>query len=294
METLEGLKKKIRTASELHSVVKTMKVLAAVNIKQYENAVDSLRDYFRTIEMGLQVVLQEGYRTSNSGKSKDEQRTGVIIWGTDQGMCGQLNEQIITHSLNNINKYGSARENRTMLVVGIRAATRLQDTGENIEKSYDVPGSVSGITSCVHDLLLKIEDWHTFHGVTDIVLFYNRYIPTTNSYKPQTFNLLPFYPEHFQHLLYGKWESRVLPTYTMDTDRLFSSLVKEYLFVSLYRAFVESLASENASRLMSMQRAEKNISERLDNLNFRFNQKRQTAITEELLDLIAGFEAQKK
>lgn len=294
METLEGLKKKIRTASELNSVVKTMKVLAAVNMKQYEKAVDSLRDYFRTVEMGLQVVLQKGYRTSSFGKNKDEQRSGVIIWGTDQGMCGQLNEQIIEHAQQNIKRFRSDSEDRTILAIGIRAGSRLQDAGENVERSYDVPGSLSGVTSSVQDILLKIEDWHEVRGINDIVLFYNRYIPESNSYKPQTFNLLPFYPEHFSHLVHGKWESRVLPTYTMDTDRLFSSLVKEYLFVSLYRAFVESLASENASRLMSMQKAEKNISERLNDLTFRFNQKRQTSITEELLDLVAGFEAQKK
>lgn len=294
METLEGLKKKIRTASELNSVVKTMKVLAAVNIKQYERAVDSLRDYFRTVEMGLQIVLQTGYVTSRFGKNKDKQRSGVIIWGTDQGMCGQLNEQIIEHAQKNIKRFRSDSWDRTVLAIGIRAGSRLQDAGENVERSYDVPGSLSGVTSSVQDILLKIEDWHEVRGINDIVLFYNRYIPESNSYKPQTFNLLPFHPEHFSHLIHRKWESRVLPTYTMETDQLFSSLVKEYLFVSLFRAFVESLASENASRLMSMQKAEKNISDRLDDLTFRFNQKRQTSITEELLDLIAGFEAQKK
>ncbi|HDK27785.1 MAG TPA: F0F1 ATP synthase subunit gamma, partial [Candidatus Atribacteria bacterium] len=60
---------------------------------------------------------------------------------------------------------------------------------------------------------------------------------------------------------------------------------------SLYRAFIESMASENASRLTAMQKAEENIEERLDNLNSQFNRQRQNAITEELLDIIAGFEA---
>ncbi|HBY57563.1 MAG TPA: hypothetical protein DEG96_06865 [Candidatus Atribacteria bacterium] len=59
----------------------------------------------------------------------------------------------------------------------------------------------------------------------------------------------------------------------------------------LYRAFIESMASENASRLTAMQKAEENIEERLDNLNSQFNRQRQNAITEELLDIIAGFEA---
>ena len=77
----------------------------------------------------------------------------------------------------------------------------------------------------------------------------------------------------------------------MDVNQLFSSLVRHYLFFSLYRAFVESLASENASRLLSMQVAEKNIEEQLDELNVQFHRQRQAAITSELLDVVTGFEA---
>ncbi|MFP3870922.1 MAG: F0F1 ATP synthase subunit gamma, partial [Syntrophobacteria bacterium] len=84
-----------------------------------------------------------------------------------------------------------------------------------------------------------------------------------------------------------------LPMYTMAWDPLFSALIREYLFISLFRAFAESLASENASRLASMQGAEKNIEERLGELRTRFHQQRQMSITEELLDIVAGFEALK-
>ena len=77
----------------------------------------------------------------------------------------------------------------------------------------------------------------------------------------------------------------------MDWNRLFSLLVRQYLFVSLYRAFAESLASENASRLASMQVAERNIENRLDELNALYHQQRQGAIDSELFDLVAGFEA---
>ena len=77
----------------------------------------------------------------------------------------------------------------------------------------------------------------------------------------------------------------------MDGERLFTKLIRQYLFVSLYRAFAESLASENASRLASMQGAERNIEERLADLNAQFHRQRQMSITEELLDIVAGYEA---
>ncbi len=77
----------------------------------------------------------------------------------------------------------------------------------------------------------------------------------------------------------------------MEWDRLFSALVRQYLFVSLYRAVAESLASENAARLAAMERAEKNTKERLDELRLQYHRSRQISITEELLDIMAGFEA---
>jgi F-type H+-transporting ATPase subunit gamma len=77
----------------------------------------------------------------------------------------------------------------------------------------------------------------------------------------------------------------------MDRNRLFSALLRQYLFISLFRAFGDSLASENASRLASMQGAEKNIRDLLETLYNQYHQRRQMAITEELLDIVSGFEA---
>ncbi len=77
----------------------------------------------------------------------------------------------------------------------------------------------------------------------------------------------------------------------MAQERLFSALFQQHFFLGLYRACAESLASENASRLASMRIAEKNIEERLFDLKAAFQQQRQDTITEELLDIVSGFEA---
>jgi F-type H+-transporting ATPase subunit gamma len=77
----------------------------------------------------------------------------------------------------------------------------------------------------------------------------------------------------------------------MDWDKLFALIVRQYVFVSLFQATAESLASENASRLAAMQGAEKNIDDVLGELKLQFHQERQMIITDELLDIVAGFEA---
>lgn len=88
-----------------------------------------------------------------------------------------------------------------------------------------------------------------------------------------------------------KWPTKVLPMFTMEWDKLFPLIVRQYVFVSLFQATAESLASENASRLAAMQGAEKNIDDVLSELKLQFHQERQMAITDELLDIVAGFEA---
>jgi F-type H+-transporting ATPase subunit gamma len=87
------------------------------------------------------------------------------------------------------------------------------------------------------------------------------------------------------------WPSRRLPIFTMTPDRLFASLVRQHLFVTIFRASAQSLTSEHATRLMAMQAAERNIDERLEEMNGRFRRMRQQSITDELLDVVAGFES---
>ena len=131
------------------------------------------------------------------------------------------------------------------------------------------------------------------HDIDHFYLFYSHYISGA-TYRPHTSVLLPLDEAWIKSLEKQKWPSQSLPIFSMNWNALFSAFVREYLFVSLYRAFAESLASENASRLASMQSAEKNIEERLEELHVQFHRQRQMTITEELLDIVAGFEALKE
>jgi F-type H+-transporting ATPase subunit gamma len=112
-------------------------------------------------------------------------------------------------------------------------------------------------------------------------------------YRPRAVRLLPVDPEWIHSLKAKPWPSRIIPTHSLDAERLFHSLIREYLFASLFRAFAEFLASQNAARLASMQVAERNIEDRLKTLTCEFNQSRHAAITSELLAIISGFEALK-
>ena len=290
MQTTESLKRRIKSAGDLLSVVKTMKALAAVSIRQYQKAVESLEDYNRTVETGLQIVLKERMGATMQRKDASIKRLGAIIFGSDQGLCGQLNEQIAVFALDDINGAGVKKENRKVLAVGARVADYVEDAGQPVEELMTTPSSTAGITPLVQEIIMIIEEWHFRQNVDHFVLFYNDYISGSN-YQPYKVQLLPVNRDWLKDIARKKWDSKSLPIFRMDCNRIFSSLIREYLFVSLYRAFAESLASENASRLASMQNAEKNIEEQLLDLHVQFHRTRQMTITEELLDIVAGFEA---
>jgi F-type H+-transporting ATPase subunit gamma len=292
VQTPEALKRTIKSAQDLLGVVKTMKALAAVSIRQYQRSVESLADYNRTVEMGLQIVLKDRQGVAEPVR-QGTKRLGAIVFGTDQGLCGQFNNLITQHAVQELDKTGFKKEDRFFIVVGVKAADILSDTGENVLEILTQPGSTAGITAMVQDITLLLEDWRFRRSVENMVLFYNEYLSGA-IYRPRTLKLLPVDKVWLTDLQKQKWDSRTLPTFNMDWERIFRSMIREYLFVSVYRAFANSLASENASRLAAMQNAEKNIEERLEELHVQFHRQRQMTITEELLDIVAGFEVLKE
>lgn len=290
METTESLKRAVAVTEELQSVVKNMKALAAVNIRQCERAAHAVADYNRTIEMGLQIALQRLPRHLLPPRYPPGQKLGAIVFGSDQGMCGQLNDQVVMHACRALNKLSGRRSEQVMLAVGARAAAQMEELGKHPESCVRVPSSPVGINRAVEEVLLRIEEWHLARGFEFVILFNAR--PVSGAwYRVRSVRLLPVDAEWINGLKAKTWPSKVSPRFTLNEVTLFRCLIREYLFVSLYRAFAESLASENASRLASMQVAEKNIEERLHTLTAESRQVRQDSISSELLDIIASYEA---
>ena len=295
MKSLEALTAEIESIKDLQSVVKTMKALAMVSIRQYETAVAALKDYNRTVEMGLQILLRHRYFSEQpvtipqgfTNHTKTE-TLGVIIYGSDHGLCGQFNEQLASYAIEQLNQTQPKPENIIIATVGDRLIPYLEAAKQKIPLKFSLPNSVTLITQAVESMLLTIENWES--SVDRIILFYNKSVSNT-SYRPQSVQLLPMNAQWLQRLEKQAWHEEGLPTFTMNWDDLFSALVRQYLFVSLYRAFAESLKSENSSRLSSMQAAQKNIEERLTELNSQHRHQRQSSITSELLDIVSGFEA---
>jgi F-type H+-transporting ATPase subunit gamma len=291
LQTPEYFKKQLDSLEDLRSIVRTMKALSAASIRQYEAAVESLRDYYRTVELGMHVVLTAGHPAL---PSPAEQPTaggvGAVVFGSDHGLCGRFNEDVVAHALGAVAELTPGGTPRRFVSVGARAAAQLEAEGMVVDKNFWVPGAASRITATVRQVLLELEAWQSERGIGRIYLFHNG--PSDEGrYRPVALQLLPVRLDDFRHREAERWPSRRLPSFSMERDALFASLLRQYFFVTLFRACAESQASEHASRLASMQAAEKNLDERVESVTSQFRRVRQTAITSELLDVVSGFEA---
>jgi F-type H+-transporting ATPase subunit gamma len=296
--TLTALRRQIGSAGDLKSVVRTMKASAASAIGQYEKSVAALADYARTVELGLSVCLRaanaHGSQMQTFNKPADGGAVHAIVFGSDQGLVGRFNEEVVEHALAELSQ--SSENTRTAVkvwAVGERVQARLVDAGMPPEGSFAVPGSVELIIRLVGQILLSIQlpDGAAMSEVPSatLMLFYNR--PTASGYTPVSQRLLPLDETWQRQLASQPWPSVQLPEVLGVAPQALRAFIREHLFVSLFRASAESLASENASRLAAMQRADRNIGELLQDLQASFHRLRQAGIDEELFDVIAGFDA---
>ncbi len=318
MEQVEVLKRRIHVAEELHSLVRTMKALAAVNIRQLELAVQSLRAYHQTVEAGFQAVLKgqpglAGLESAVPGSGK-----GLLALGSDQGMCGPLNEWLarqcvawhnevenqargggefdIPQGAGAASTGGATRKpsappvHRSVFCVGERLATRLDELGLPVDRSRPMVQSRSGLSLLVDELIVALDQWQQEQDLGSIDVVYAEH-QSRSSFEVQQMSLLPLDIEWLRQLRTRPWPGRQIPMVWGDRVARFAELTREFLFCELYRTCAETMASENASRLMAMRQAEQNIENRRDDLIRQYSEARQTAITEELLDIASGFEA---
>jgi F-type H+-transporting ATPase subunit gamma len=284
--TVAGLRRKIDSANDLQSVVRAMKAQAAASIEQYERSVAALGDYHRTVSLGLGVCIRHGGIVARP-QERRRRAVSVIVFGSDQGLVGRFNDVV-----GDLAKTLIAAHTGAVVVwaVGQRVRERLVDAQFSIEGQFDVPASVDAIAPLVGEILVAYEKLQVRGNPTELHLVYNQSAPAV-AYQPVTLQLLPLDDAWRASQAAIFWPTPGLPELLVADATTLAAFIREYLFVSLFRACAESLASENASRLAAMQRADKNINGLLEELNGGFHRLRQDEIDEELFDVVAGYEA---
>lgn len=288
------LRRKIDSAADLQSVVRAMKAQAAASVGQYAKSVAALGDYARTVELGLGACFRQNLRVAAAEVNRPaagNRPIRAVVFGSDQGLVGRFNDTVAGYAARALS---TQRPHTQVWAVGERMRASFADGGMPPQRTFAVPASVQAITGLVTELLVALVDMAPtspdFGSLSELHLFYNR--PTTGAaYAPVGQQLLPLDDSWRREMARRPWPTQLPPEVIGERTETLRGLLSEYIFVSIFRACADSLASENASRLAAMDRADRNIDKMLGLLHDRFHRLRQGKIDEELADVIAGFKA---
>lgn len=286
MQTLESLLRKIHTAHDLLSVVKTMKSLAAVNIRQYEAAAAAMDRYYDIVEQGWRALSRDWTLSQN------RQQRGVVclVLGSDQGMCGQFNDAVLELAFRQRDKLAEKGQDCSFWAAGERVLFGLED-GPGAAEFFGLPSSIGGIAGQMFRIVRTFGKWQQEKNADILYVIHNRQEQEAMGYHPVINRVLPLDREWLAEKKEKPWPSRCIPMLGVPEETLFDHLLQQYLFAAFFRAFTQSMASENGARLAAMQSAEKNIMEMEERLQGSYRQARQNMITSELFDIVSGFEA---
>ena len=295
METLDNLKKTLDTSKSIKQVVSTMKALSGANIKKYEKIVKILYTYKSNVELALQAVMMHNDKININelefiGQSKNKKANNlVVIFGSNQGLCGRFNDKIANFTIDDIQ---NTDENK-VIVVGERLSMLLSNTKLKIFKTIPVPNSIENISNTIYELLAVIEKEIESKSINKVFLYYTANDDTMNGTLTKT-RLIPIDKKILENAQKKVWPTNNIPYWQIDTKTLIVDLLKQYIFVGLNDALVNSIASEQKNRLLTLQNAENNINDLIRSKNLEYNQKRQSTITNELLDVITGYSVSKR
>ena len=280
----------LKSATSLKSVVRTMKSLALVSLGPYERAAQTLAVYEASIEYGFRAVLWNAPDAVIEKVCRGVPgRVGVVVFGTDHGMAADFNERLARFTESECPNRG---DGFFIWPVGELVASRLEGFGQALSAPYRVPESVESIPGLLSQLVQDIEKKRAHEGLSRVIVHFQTPIWGAGC-EPASAPLLPLDPRQVETIRKLEWPSRRLPESFNDFDSTLAALLREHLFIRLFRACVRSGAAEHSVRLAAMQRAEHNIDELLESLGREYHEQRQAMISEELFDVIAGFEVLK-
>jgi F-type H+-transporting ATPase subunit gamma len=287
----------------IHKITRAMEMVAAARLRRAEERIDHLRPYAQALrKMTRQVSEAAGTMPDIPVLEEREQtrKVGILLVTGDRGLAGSFNTQIIRAGVELKREFEDDGADVTFSLVGRRGNSTMTFRGESVMKAYtgftDRP-AFANAREIGEDLSSAYMD----EDVDRVELVYNRYVsPLTQYVRRQT--LLPLQeaevfgegipePEEPEDSELAEAHAKALWVYEPDPELLLPQLFREYVDLSVFRALLESTASEHGSRMTAMRNAAENAQDMIGDLTLEMNRVRQAEITQEILEVVGGAEA---
>jgi F-type H+-transporting ATPase subunit gamma len=298
MATLKDIRSRIGSVKNIKKITRAMEMVAAARLRRAEQRIEHLRPYADSIRVMTRRVSEAAENIPNLPILQEREnvsRVGILLVTGDRGLAGPFNSQIIRAGNRRAQELRGEAE-VTWYASGRRGASSLEFRGLSPE------GTFVGFTDRpAFDDARRIGDALTAAYVDEKVdrveIFYNGYIsPMKQEVRHET--LLPLqqaeiFGEEGEHEDEERDEDphrRALWIYEPSAEEILARLVPDYVEISIYRALLESTASEHGARMTAMRSASDNATELIDDLTLEANRQRQAEITQEIMEVVAGAE----
>ena len=306
MATRKEVKNRIASVKNVQKITRAMEMVAAARLRRAEQRIDAMRPYARELrKMTRQVAEAAGVEARNLPvlQEHEEQRTvGILLVTGDRGLAGSFNSQIIRAGVQLERELAAEGKEVRFSVVGRRGVSTMLFRGEDLHGEYvgftDRP-AFANAREIADELVASYVD----KDLNRVDLIYNRYVsPLTQYVRRQT--LLPVqqadvFGEGVEELTpveedldeeLAEAHRKALWVYEPEPEELLAELIPEYAQLNVYRALLESTASEHGARMTAMRNAADNAKEVISDLTLEMNRVRQAEITQEILEVVAGAE----
>lgn len=294
MANLRDIRNRISSVNNTQQITKAMKMVAAAKLRKAQNRMTSMRPYAKKLK---EVVSRLGSSSDGSNallrKPEEISRVLMIVVGSDKGLCGGFNNNLFKVVERTISdEYQEYRENETLelITIGRKATQYFKKRDYNIVDEF--PGFFDDLK---YDLTAEIMN-HVIKKYT--TEYYDKVLISFNEFKTviaqnrRVSQVLPVDPEALKK---DENEDESLTTsdylYEPDSKSILDEILPVYVIMQLWRAVLESNASEQGARMAAMDNATENAKELEEELTLKYNQARQSAITTEISEIVSGAQA---
>jgi F-type H+-transporting ATPase subunit gamma len=301
MASQKDVKNRISSVKNIQKITRAMEMVAAARLRRAEQRIEHLRPYAKAIRRMTRRTVEAVEKIPSLPlleAHENENRVGILLVTGDRGLAGAFNSQIVRAGNRRARELRDEGKEVVWYASGRRGVSSLTFRG------FDVAGQWQGFTDRpafenARDIAGDIASQYIDDQVDRVEMIYNGYVSPLQQ-DVTTDVLLPL--AAVEQLLEeddedGEEESeerdsghKTLWIYEPDPEEILKRLVPDYIEISIYRALLESTASEHGARMTAMRSAQENAGEMIDDLTLEMNRQRQAEITQEIMEVVAGAE----
>src|SRR3954451_2110520 len=294
MASIQDLKRRIKSIRNTRKITKAMELVASARLRRAQARIEAMRPYAdRMMELMIGTA-----RASSSVRGlpllqrRDEENAVAILPLTgDRGLAGAFNAQVLRHALALERRLRAEGKQVKWLVSGRKGTSTLRFRGLDVVQSYtgfsDRP-TYADAQAIAH----RVAELYVSEEVDRVVIVYNRFVSALTQQVVEQ-DVLPIPESILESGEEDEKEEALLGDfiYEPEPEQILERLLPVYVETELYRALLESAASEQGARMTAMRNASKNAGELIDTLTLAMNRARQAEITQEILEVVAGADA---